>query len=65
VIRLALPLLLALTGAACGDEMTDDLGPGRPNYPATPVCQWKTPCPEAQTVVSAPDGGVPDGGLPR
>lgn len=64
MIRFGLAVLLILAAAACGDELPE--GPGRPMYPQAPLCQWKTPCPQAEVQPAAADGGAPDGGaLPR
>jgi hypothetical protein len=54
--RLRFTILFVLAAAACGDELPD--GPGRPAYPQEQLCQWKTPCPQAEPL---PDGGASDG----
>jgi hypothetical protein len=53
-------VLLLLVAGACDDETP--AGPGRPNYPMPPICQFKTPCPQTKDAGDDARTGVADGG---
>jgi hypothetical protein len=38
-------LVVTLFAAVACDDDSPASGPGRPNYPIAPICQFKTPCP--------------------
>jgi len=61
MIRFVFTALFVLAAGACGGGEPE--GPGRPMYPQQPVCQWKTPCPKAETPRPAPAEPAPDGGI--